>query len=75
MILLFTVAAICLVAFAVIELAGVFNPATEDTFTEWVADLDLIYVLAIGGLSAVVGAFGIWSLGHYLEWWGRRKQQ
>ena len=69
------VAVVSLVTFAVIELVGVFNVTPEDTFTEWVADLELWAVLAIGGFSALVGVFAIWSMGHYLEWWGARRRK
>ena len=74
MIVCVAVIVFALIAFAVIELSGVFDPAGEDTFSEWVFDLPLGWVLTIAGLSVVVGVVVVWSGGHYLEGWARRRK-
>lgn len=56
------------------ELIGVFSSGTEDTYSEWVFDLDLWAVLGIGSLHAVAGVAFIWSAGHFIEGYARRRR-
>lgn len=73
MIALLGVAALSIGMFALPEIAGIFSPELEDTFSEWVWDLPLVAVLVISSVFASVGAIAIWAAGHFLEGWQRRK--
>lgn len=55
------------------EVRGIFNPADEDTYSEWVWDLPLWAVLTIAGLHLIAGVLFVWSAGHFIEgYMGRR---
>ena len=55
------------------ELLGAFSPAAEDTYSEWVWDQPLWQVLTIASLHMVAGIAFIWSAGHFIEGWKRRR--
>lgn len=55
------------------ELIGVISPEVEDTFSEWVWDLPWPAVLGISGLFGLTGAVFVWSAGHFIEGYRRRK--
>jgi hypothetical protein len=74
MIALMGLAAAALAGWAIPELIGVFTECTECTYSEWVWDLPLWAVLLITVVQAVVGIAAIWSGGHYLEGWARRRK-
>lgn len=57
------------------ELIGVFSPAVEDTYSEWVFDLPPVWVLAIAGLHGVAGVVLVWSAGHFIEGYSRRRKE
>jgi len=73
MIAALAVAFVALVGFAVIEFVGVFNPAGEDTFSEWVFDAPTWIRIAVTAIFLPVGAVAIWAVGHFWEGWGRRR--
>lgn len=56
------------------ELIGVFSPAAEDTYSEWVWDLDLWAVLSIAGVHGIAGVVLVWSAGHFIEGYSRRRK-
>lgn len=62
-----------LLIWVVPELMGVFNPATEDTYSEWVWDLPAWAVITIAVLHFIAGAVFLWSSVHFIHgWWVRR---
>ena len=63
---------VALVIFAVPEIIGIFSPATEDTFSEWVFDKPRWFVYSFGSLSFIVGGIIGWSGLHYIEGSHRR---
>lgn len=73
MIILMGIAFGALFVWLVPELIGVFSPAAEDTYSEWVWDQDLWAVLSIAGLHGIAGVVLIWSAGHFIEGWKRRR--
>ena len=75
MIIALALAAVFLVAFAIVEFIGVFNPAGEDTFSEWVFDAPSWVRWVITVIFLPVGAAAIWAVGHFWEGWGRRKDK
>lgn len=56
------------------ELIGIFDPATEDTFSEWVFDLSFGPVLFISILFAFTGMVFVWAGGHFIEGYRRRRR-
>lgn len=56
------------------EVIGVIDPATEDTFSEWVWDLPFPFVLFISTVSLFIGVLAVWAAGHFVEGWYRRKE-
>lgn len=55
------------------EVRGIFDPAQEDTYSEWVWDLPLWATLGIAAFHVVAGVLFVWSGGHFIEgWWARR---
>lgn len=74
MIALMAVAFIALMLWLVPELIGVFDPATEDTFSEWVFDLSFGPVLSISVLFIFTGVAFVWAGGHFLEGYKRRRR-
>lgn len=68
------IALVALVAWGVVELVGVFNPGTEDTWTEWVADLGFGWVLTIVGGHLLAGFLFIGSAWHFIEWYAARRK-
>ena len=75
MIFLMALAFTALLLWAIPELIGVVSPAAEDTYSEWVWDLPLWAVLVIAGLHAVAGLLFVWSAGHFIEGYRRRKEK
>lgn len=69
------IALVALLGWGVLELMGVFSSAVEDTWSEWVWDQDLWLVLTIVFLHGVGGLLLIWSAGHFLEGYARRRKQ
>jgi len=56
------------------ETIGLFDPATEDTFSEWVFDLALFPVVVISVLFIITGGTFLWAGGHFLEGYKRRRR-
>lgn len=55
------------------EVRGIFDPAAEDTYSEWVWDLPLWATLSIAALHLLAGVLFIWSAGHFIEGWVNRR--
>ena len=55
------------------ELAGVISPEAEDTYSEIIFDLPWLAVLAVSGLHLVAGVVFVWSAGHFIEGYRRRR--
>lgn len=75
MIALMGIAFAALLAWTVPELIGVFSPAAEDTYSEWVWDLPFLGMLAITLLQGIAGVLLIGSGWHYIEGWSRRRRE
>lgn len=75
MIALIAGAFLFLLAFLIPEFVGVFDPAPEDTLSEWVFDLPLPAVLGIAGLFVLTGVVFVWAGGHFVEGWNRRRDK
>lgn len=73
MIVLMGIAVGALLVWAVPEVMGVVSAAAEDTYSEWVWDLPFPAVLAIAGLHGLAGILFVWSAGHFIEGWRRRR--
>lgn len=56
------------------EMMGVFSTGAEDTYSEWVFDLPLFWVLVIVAVHLLWGILLIGSAWHFLEGWGRRRR-
>ena len=67
------VAFLAFFVFLIPEIIGVISPAAEDTFSEWVFDLPIGWILVISVLFAVAGLALIWAAGHFIEGWRRRR--
>lgn len=74
MIVLMGLAFFFLAVWAVPEIIGIVSPAAEDTFSEWVFDLPWYGVLAVSGLFLIAGVLFVWSAGHFIEGFRRRKR-
>lgn len=57
------------------EIAGILDPAAEDTYSEIIFDLPLGWVLAVAGLHLIAGVAFVWSAGHFIEGWQRRRNR
>lgn len=55
------------------EIMGVIDPAAEDTYSEIVFDLPWGWVLAVAFLHLAVGVAFVWSAGHFIEGYKRRR--
>lgn len=75
MIVLMGVAFGALALWLIPELIGVFSLAAEDTYSEWVWDLDWWAVLSIAALHGVAGVTLVWSAGHFIEGYRRRRRE
>ena len=73
MIVLMAVAFAALLAWTIPEVMGVLSPETEDTYSEWVWDLSGWQMLGIAGLHMTAGILFVWSAGHFIEGWKRRR--
>jgi len=74
MIALMGMSVFLLLLWTVIELIGVFNRRPEDTYSEWVFDLHVFWVIAIVLFHLVWGFLLIGSAWHFLEGWYRRRR-
>lgn len=75
MAVLMAVALGALLLWAIPELLGAFSPEVEDTWSEWVWDQNLWIVLSISGIHILAGGLLIWSAGHFIEGYKRRRNQ
>ncbi len=75
MIILMGIAFGALLVFLVPELIGVVNSTGEDTYSEWVWDLPLPAVISIAVLHGLAGVAFVWSAGHFIEGWSRRRRK
>lgn len=75
MIALMGIAFAALLIWLVPELIGVLSPAAEDTYSEWVWDLPFGPLLGIVLLHGVAGILMIWSAGHFIEGYRRRRRK
>lgn len=75
MIALMGVATGALLMWAVPEVMGAVSPAAEDTYSEWVWDLPLGAIWALVSFHVVAGILFIWSAGHFLEGYKRRRDR
>jgi hypothetical protein len=75
MAILMGIALAALLIWSIPELIGAFSAASEDTWSEWVWDQDLWVVLTIAGVSVLAGGLLIWSAGHFLEGYKRRRDR
>lgn len=75
MIVLMGIAFTALLLWAVPEVIGVVSPEAEDTYSEWVWDLPFWGVLLVAGLHGVAGVLFVWSAGHFIEGWSRRRRK
>lgn len=74
MIVLMGVAFGALLLWTIPELLGVASPDAEDTYSEWVWDLPFwTGVLPIVILHLIAGVLLIWSAGHFIEGYRRRR--
>jgi cytochrome bd-type quinol oxidase subunit 2 len=55
------------------EIAGVISPEAEDTYSEIIFDLPWLAVLAVSALHLVAGVVFVWSAGHFIEGYRRRR--
>lgn len=74
MIVLMAIAFAALLLWLIPELIGVFSPEREDTYSEWVWDQSLWFVIGLSLFQAIVGLVMIASTWHYLEGWARRRR-
>lgn len=70
---LMALAFLALLVFLVPELIGIFSPASEDTWSEWVWDQDLWLVLTISGIFALAAVLLAGAAWHFIEGYGRRR--
>ena len=56
------------------ELMGVFSEAAEDTYSEFIWDLPLGWVIGVVVLQVIAGILLIGSSWHFLEGYGRRRR-
>lgn len=70
---LMTLVFLVLAVWLIPEIAGVLDPAAEDTYSEIIFDLPLGWVLLISLLHLVAGVVFVWSAGHFIEGYRRRK--
>lgn len=66
---------LALAVFVVPEVVGIINPASEDTFSEWVWDLRLPGVIAISAVFMVVAIIAAWAAVHFIEGWVERRRR
>ena len=57
------------------ELQGVISSGEEDTYSEWVWDLPGIWMYVVSALHAVAGVAFVWSAGHFIEGYKRRRNR
>lgn len=74
MIVLMAIAFAALGLWAVPEVLGVLSETAEDTYSEWVWDLDLWAVIGIAALHGIAGVLMVWSAGHFIEGYARRRK-
>jgi hypothetical protein len=74
MIVLMGIAFAALIGWLVIELSGVISPEAEDTFSEIIFDLHISVVVAVALLFVITGILFVWSAGHFLEGYARRRR-
>lgn len=75
MIALMTVAFGALLLWLIPELIGVFSEEREDTYSEWVWDMPLWFVVTLSAFQGLIGLVMIASIWHYLEGWVRRRRK
>ena len=73
MIALMAIAFAALLLWVVPEVLGIASPEAEDTFSEWVWDLPLPAVVLIALLFGIAGVLFVWSAGHFIEGYRRRR--
>ena len=56
------------------EMVGVFSPAAEDTYSEFIWDLPFWAVVVVVLLQCAAGLLLIGSSWHFLEGYGRRRR-
>jgi len=74
MIVLMGIAFAALIGWLVVELSGIFGGTAESTFSEWVFDLHISAVIAVALLFVVTGILFVWSAGHFIEGYARRRR-
>lgn len=75
MIATLAVALAALLGFALIEIGGIVSLEGEDTFSEWVWDLNLGWVIAISVVFAVVAIIAAWAAIHFIEGYVARRRR
>lgn len=68
------IALVALIVFGVWEIRGIIDPALEDTFSEWVWDLDLILLIPLTAISLILAIVFGWFTIHIWEGYVMRKR-
>ena len=66
---------VSIAVFVVPEVVGILSSSSEDTFSEWVWDLELPGVIAISLVFAVVAIIAAWASVHFIEGWVARRRR
>lgn len=75
MVILMAIVWISLFLWVIPEIFGVISPEFEDTYSEWVWDLPIWGLLVIVFLHVVAGILLLWSAGHFVEGYVRRRRK
>lgn len=74
MVALMAIAFGALILWVIPELIGVFSPAAEDTYSEWVWDQNPWLVYTISAVQVLAGILLVGSAWHFLEGHHRRRR-
>lgn len=66
---------VALIVFGIWEIRGIVDPTLEDTFSEWVWDLDLWVLVPMTGISLILAIVFGWFTIHIWEGYVRRRRR
>jgi hypothetical protein len=71
----FAIIAIGFLVFLWFEIPGMVNDVPEDTLTEWVVDLDAVWVWVFSIFLVAGGVMAVWAGPHFWEHYIRRRRE